>query len=208
MLTSILYGIVAGFLASCSLGVVFFSLIQAGLSGGIRKGLPLSLGVLFGDCIYVCFAIHFSEAITQFIKSYEVIITIIGALVFFGVGIFHIFNHHQSKSLGEDIRFVEKSNWGLFVKGLAINMANPVNIAIWLGLYNLPPASGFDYTSKWVFGCSALSMIFISEMGIAWGAGKIKKYLTDSRLRLMDLFLGLLFIAMGLYFCYIGLVAL
>ena len=45
------YGLTTGFVMSVSLGVVFFMLIQAGLIGGIRKGLPIALGVILGDLI-------------------------------------------------------------------------------------------------------------------------------------------------------------
>ena len=81
----------------------------------------------------------------------------------------------------------------LFIKALTINLLNPVNIVWWLGLFSLPPGSGFNYNGKWVFGLAALFSVFISELGVSWGASKIKQYLTDERIRHLDLVLGLLF---------------
>ena len=90
-------------------------------------------------------------------------------------------------------------DWQLWLKSFAINVLNPVNIAWWLSLYSLPPAADFSYSGKWIFGVAALTTVLFTELGVAWGAGKIKGYLTESRIRQIDLFLALLFFGMGIY---------
>jgi threonine/homoserine/homoserine lactone efflux protein len=87
----------------------------------------------------------------------------------------------------------------LFIKSLTINLLNPVNIVWWLGLFSLPPGLGFDYHEKWVFGISTLTTVFVTELGISWGAGKVKRFLTNERIRHLDLVLGCLFLGMGIY---------
>jgi arginine exporter protein ArgO len=63
----------------------------------------------------------------------------------------------------------------------------------------LPPAADFSYSGKWIFGIAALATVLFTELGVAWGAGKIKGYLTEDRIRQIDLFLALLFFGMGIY---------
>lgn len=199
MLAPIFFGLGTGFVMSVSLGAVFFLLIQAGLVGGWRKGLPLALGVIAGDLIYVTLALHFSEAITETLVLYRGHIAKAGAVVFWIMAVVHVFHHQKSKSQGLDERLLQMKDWQLWLKSFAINVLNPVNIAWWLSLYSLPPAADFGYSGKWIFGIVTLFTVLTTELGVAWGAGKIKNYLTDGRIRQIDLFLALLFLGMGIY---------
>lgn len=199
MWTPIIFGFGTGFVMSISLGAVFFLLIQAGLAGGWRKGLPLALGVIVGDLIYVTLSLHFSEAITETLVHYRGDIAKLGGVVFWILAITHIFHHHKAKKKGLDERLLQMKDWQLWLKSFAINVLNPVNIAWWLSLYSLPPAADFSYSGKWIFGIAALATVLFTELGVAWGAGKIKGYLTEERIRQIDLFLALLFFGMGIY---------
>ncbi|MBM3437860.1 MAG: LysE family translocator [Bacteroidetes bacterium] len=199
MLAPLIFGLGTGFVMSISLGAVFFLLIQAGLAGGWRKGLPLALGVIVGDMIYVTLALHFSEAINESLVSYRSKIALCGALVFWILAVIHIFHHQKAKSNGIDERLMQMKDWQLWLKSFAINVLNPVNIAWWLSLYSLPPAADFTYSGKWLFGITTLATVFCTELGVAWGAGKIKNYLTEARIRQIDLFLAVLFFGMGVY---------
>jgi len=201
MNTPLFYGLITGFVMSISLGAIFFLLVQAGLAGGQKKGLPLAVGVITGDFIYVLLALHFSEFITEQLNEYKVWISLVGSLAFLGLAIQHFYIYHQRSK--KDGAFESGNNQmqdkQLFVKALTINLLNPVNVVWWLGLFSLPPGSGFDYHGKWVFGLSALTSVFLSELGVAWGAGKIKHYLTEERIRHLDLILGVTFFGMGVY---------
>lgn len=199
MLAPIIFGFGTGFVMSISLGAVFFLLIQAGLAGGWRKGLPLALGVIAGDLIYVTLALHFSEAITETLVLYRSKIAFFGAVVFWILAAIHVFHHQKAKNQGLDERLMQMKDWQLWIKSFAINVVNPVNIAWWLSLYSLPPAADFSYVGKWVFGATTLLTVLLTELGVAWGAGKIKSYLTEARIRQIDLFLALLFFGMGIY---------
>jgi len=199
MLAPLIFGLGTGFVMSISLGAVFFLLIQAGLAGGWRKGLPLALGVIVGDMIYVTLALHFSEAITESLVLYRSTIASCGALVFWILAVTHIFHHQKAKSSGVDERLMQMKDWQLWLKSFAINVLNPVNIAWWLSLYSLPPAADFTYSGKWLFGIATLATVLCTELGVAWGAGKIKNYLTEARIRQIDLFLAVLFFGMGVY---------
>ena len=79
MNTPLFYGIATGFVMSISLGAIFFLLVQAGLVGGVKKGLPLALGVISGDFLYIILALHFSEFITQQLNEYRVWISLGGS---------------------------------------------------------------------------------------------------------------------------------
>lgn len=187
---------------SISLGAVFFLLVQAGLLGGLRKGIPLALGVIVGDFICMVLALNFSDFITHFLSTYQFWISILGTLVFFTLAFHHFFHHYKAKNKGLEVRLANMSNWQMWLKSFAINMANPINVVWWLGLYTLPPGADFDYSSKWVFGIAVVASIFTTELCVSWGAGKLKLYLTDERIKQLDLIIGLLFSFMGFYLLY------
>ncbi len=202
MITPIIFGIFTGFVMSISLGAVFFLLVQAGLMGGLRKGIPLAIGVIFGDFICMVLALEFSDFITNFLTDYKLEISILGTLVFFTLAFHHFFHHYKSKNDGLEMRLANMSNLQMGFKSFAINMANPVNVVWWLGLYTLPPGAEFDYYSKWVFGITVIASVFVTELCISWSAGKLKLYLTEDRIKQLDLIIGLLFSCMGLYLLY------
>jgi threonine/homoserine/homoserine lactone efflux protein len=132
MNTPLFYGIATGFVMSVSLGAIFFLLVQAGLVGGVKKGLPLALGVISGDFLYIVLALHFSEFITQQLNEYRVWISLIGSLVFFGLAIQHFLHHQRSKADGGfELRLNQMQDKQLFLKALTINLLNPVNIVWW-----------------------------------------------------------------------------
>lgn len=199
MVAPIIFGVGTGFVMSVSLGAIFFLLIQAGLVGGWRKGLPLAVGVIVGDLIYVTLSLHFSEAITDHLVSFRSVIAFVGGLVFLALSVSHLLHHQKTKKQGLDERVVQMRDWQLLLKAFAINILNPINVVWWLSLFSLPPAADFSYGGKWTFGVAALSTVFITELGVAWGAGKIKNYLTEARVKQIDLFLALLFFVMGVY---------
>ncbi len=199
---AILYGLLAGFVMSTGLGVVFFLLIQAGFIGGIKKGLPLALGVISGDLIFVILSLKFSEFVQDWLLRYKTMWLLVGGVIFLAIGVLYIFQKQKEVHDESESRIGRMSGWQLWTKAFAINIANPANLTWWIGLFTLPPAIHFGVANKWVFGIAAVVSVFVTEILIAWGAGRLKHKLNT---RVMERFhrgFGFVFLILGAMMFY------
>jgi threonine/homoserine/homoserine lactone efflux protein len=69
----------------------------------------------------------------------------------------------------------------------------------WIGLFSLPPAIYFTAVNQWIFGISAVASIFITEVAIAWGSGKVKSLLNEQFMKRLNTGMGVLFMGIGVY---------
>lgn len=192
-----LYGIGTGFLMSVLLGVVFFMLIQAGLKHHWKKGITIASGVIAGDIIYVVLAIGFTGYISMFLRDHQNSISLIGGLVLCIMGISTFLS---TRKIHEDAGQMSKMRHAsdFFIKPFFINLLNPANAAWWLGLYSIPPAVGYDMPAKIAFAAGAVGTVFFTEIGVAAGASRLKKYITESTLKKVDLTVGAVLVLFGL----------
>ena len=184
---------------SVSLGVVFFMLIQAGLTGGIKKGLPIALGVVCGDLIFVGLAITFSGFIKGFLETYYDYWFLLGGAVFCVLGLGYLLKKHREQHDETESRIAQMSFWQLWIRAFLINVANPANLTWWIGLFSLPPAIYFTDANQWLFGFSAVASVFLTEVAIAWGAGKVKSFLNEKFMKRLNTGMGMVFLCIGVY---------
>ena len=199
MWASIGYGLTTGFVMSVSLGVVFFMLIQAGLIGGIRKGLPIALGVISGDLIFVALAVKFSGYLKGFLETFYDYWFLLGGVVFCVLGLGYLLNKYREQHDESESKIAQMSASQLWLRAFLINIANPANLTWWIGLFSLPPAIYFTAVNQWIFGISAVASIFITEVAIAWGSGKVKSLLNEQFMKRLNTGMGVLFMGIGVY---------
>jgi len=60
---------------------------------------------------------------------------------------------------------------------------NPANAAWWLSLYSIAPMNQYAIESKVVFGIAAIIAIFLSEVGIAYSALFLKRWLSEANIK-------------------------
>lgn len=192
-----LYGLLAGFMMSILLGVVFFLLIQAGIQHGTQKGMIIALGVICGDIIFLSLAIGFTAAISDFLHKHQQIIGLLGGLLLWVMG---LWMWTKKRRIGEENKEIGglRTARDFFIKPFFINLLNPANAAWWLGLYGFPPASGYGLSQKIVFGGFAILAIFSTEVGIAAGASMLKKYIKEKWLKKVDKLVAIVMFVMGL----------
>lgn len=192
-----LYGLLAGFMMSILLGVVFFLLIQAGVQYGTKKGVIIAAGVVSGDLIFLSLSIGFTAAISGFLQRHSQTIALIGGLVLLIMG---VWMWTKKRRGDEEIREIKglQSARDFFVKPFVINILNPANAAWWLGIYSFPPASGYGLQQKIVFGAFAILAIFSTEVGIAAGASLLKNYIREKWLKKVDKLVAIIMFLMGL----------
>ncbi len=190
------YGMLAGFMMSILLGVIFFMLIQAGIQHGTRKGVIIASGVISGDIIFVSLAIGFTSGISLFLKQHEQSIAFIGGSLLLLMGVSMWFKKRKTTQT-PDVTGL-KSARDFFVKPFIINLLNPANAAWWLGLYSMPPAASYETAQKITFAAGAITTVFATEVGVAAGASKLKKYIRENWLKKVDKVVGLVMFLIGI----------
>jgi threonine/homoserine/homoserine lactone efflux protein len=198
-----LYGLLAGFMMSILLGVVFFLLIQAGIQHGTKKGMIIAAGVVTGDLIFLSLSIGFTAAISGFLQQHSHTIALVGGCILLLMGGW-MWVKKQFADQGLKAAKGLQTARDFFVKPFIINVLNPANAAWWLGLYSFPPASGYELQQKIVFGASAIIAIFSTEVGIAAGASLLKNYIHEKWLKKVDQLVAIIMFLMGLNLLFRG----
>jgi len=205
-LAPFLYGIGTGFLMSVLLGVIFFMLIQTGIKHGPKKGWAIAAGVVSGDIIFVFLAITFTAYISEFLKHHENKASFFGGIVLLIMGFTTFIK--KRKNIEEDSKISKaKYTRDFFIKPFIVNFANPANAAWWIGLYSIPPAVNYFLDQKIIFAFGAISTVFFTEVGIAYGAAALKKFITPKILKRIDMVVGvaLIFVALRLLSAAVGI---
>ena len=196
-LSPALYGLLAGFMMSILLGVVFFMLIQAGIQHGTGKGVLIASGVIAGDIIFLSLAIGFTSAISTFLHEHRHTISLAGGLLLIVMGVWMWQKKRPESEENQEVKGLRSAR-DFFLKPFFINILNPANAAWWLGLYSFPPASAYVLNQKIVFGAFAVLAIFSTEVGIAASASLLKKYIKEKWLKKVDKIVAIVMILMGL----------
>ncbi len=193
----VLYGLLAGFMMSILLGVVFFMLIQAGIQHGTKKGVIIASGVITGDIIFLSLAIGFTAAIADFLQKHQQTISLLGSLLLLVMGTWMWMKKRTESGENHEVKGLRSAR-DFYVKPFIINVLNPANAAWWLGLYSFPPASDYTIQQKIVFGAFAILAIFSTEVGIAAGASLLKDYIKEKWLKKVDKVVAIVMFIMGL----------
>jgi len=191
-------GILAGASLSLMLGTVFFSLLRNSLQYGYKTGFYIAAGVVACDCIYVSISL-LSHNLVSLLKSYQFQISVIGGAILVVSGILMLIKSAPPIVVGKLIETKSKSNWYFFLNGFLLNILNPINFISMLALSTmLNVRFNYNISSQTVFFVACLSSIFLVEVLIAYGATKIKPWITPLILQRINQLSGLVFIAIGL----------
>lgn len=127
------HGLLSGLLVSLPLGPMAILIIQRTANRDFRSGFYTALGVAFTDTFWALLAGFSVSFLISFIREYQVIIQIIGALVLFILGLY-IFNSHPIQSIR---KFKRKGNNHLqdFLSAILIALSNPLIILAYIALF-------------------------------------------------------------------------
>lgn len=190
-----LNGFLWGFLLCFTFGPAFFAIIQVSVDSSYKKGAVMALGVVFADVILMFFAI-FGTSLLPNIHNYDQIISIGGAILLFGMGLFSFLTkrneiiYPQSK-LGNFVYF--------FVKGAILNILNPANFlfVVSTSAY-LKGAMKYSLNEIIIFFVASLCATLLAEILIAFYAWKLKKIVNAKTITIFNRVAGTVFILVAL----------
>lgn len=198
-------GLIIVFLLTFSFGPAFFALINAGIKEGYKHGSMLALGIVLSDLflsILICILFYFgAEKALNSAKAQE-ISSIIGGIILIVFGITYFVKRNAKR----DASIQNVNNRGgffLISKGFLLNLFNPAVWILWLANVTAVAQSlSYSLTKMIIFFLVVLGAVFLIELGKVVLASKIKKYLTDHMMKVVNHVTGVALILFGIYLIY------
>jgi L-lysine exporter family protein LysE/ArgO len=188
---AVIYGFLWGFALCFTFGPAFFAIIQVSIEGSYKKGILMTLGVVFTDAVLMFFAI-FGTSLIPDIPHFDQIMALLGAILLLVMGSYSIFKNqkpikYEATTVGSLLYF--------FMKGALLNILNPTNFLFVISTTAyLKAALHFNINEIKLFYGSSLFATFIAEALISIYASKIKKKITPKTIKLINQIAGIVFV--------------
>ena len=194
-----MYGLPVGFLFCVALGPIFFLLIKSSLEYGFRHSLSIVVGVVLADATLLAIAYG---GIQAYLPTGNIDVTywtqMFGGLLLTIMGVRSIMKSPVpvNKISIENSTLILKN----LSKGFLINIVNPANFMEWVGTAGLLKSKyNFQVFENFSFFTGALLAVFFTEVGIAYFAGRLRKFLNPKVVRLINIITGILFLCFALW---------
>lgn len=208
---AILIGIFLGLVVN--MGPAFITLVQTSLHRGFRSAAWFALGVILNDAMIILICILSIFTALQEMMSSEsnsAYFSIGAGIILFLFGIFTYMKKGKPREKKIDAQSSDnlmkakndKPAWFVFLgKGFLLNLLNPFVWIFWFSMVAMV-AGNLNGTriSTLVFFGLILATTLTIEILKAWGAAKLKRFLTPRRTTLMNRGAGILLMGFGVYF--------
>lgn len=201
----ILKGIVTGLVLSIMLGPAFFVLLETSIRKGIRAALAFDAGVLISDVVYIIIAYVFIKQVAELSTGGDnALIKFVGGILFIVYGVILFLKKIKGQKIdpgGSKYRN-SRDYWILFVKGLVLNLANPLVIFYWFSVMALGKTASRDAFTGWdmfFYLCVILITFFTIDILKIIGAKKLRPFITGGLLRSLNRITGSILMAFGFF---------
>ena len=207
MILSLIYqAIVIVLLLTFSFGPAFFALINTGIKFGYRTGSFLALGVVMSDfflCLLVCLLVHFGMANLLHSEKAQTFFAIIGGIILIVFGAFFFKKQPVKTDEIIDIENQLPSPKLMFLKGFFLNLFNPTVWLLWLAnVTAISKTLEYSLPKMILFFSIVLGAVLLVELFKVKLAGKIKNYLTDKIMTIVNYITGTALMIFGLILIY------
>lgn len=200
MINTLLEGIILGFALAFLIGPAFFSLIQTSISKGMYTGSLFAIGISLSDIVLILLT---SVGVTQIAgeSTFQLLFGIIGSIVLISFGIYTYSKKvisHQAKEIDLKIKIKNTHPLIYILKGFVLNFANPFIWIFWLTIAVTLNARVESTNSYIVFFVGTIATVFLTDLLKCFIAGKIKSFLSNKMMFIINRGVGLLLIVFGL----------
>jgi len=201
----VLKGILIGLILSIMLGPAFFVLLETSIRKGIKSALAFDAGVLISDIVYIIIAYVFLKEVSQLADGdNNSLLKAVGGVLFIGFG-FYTFRKKIKETkldLLETRGLYSRDYWMLFVKGLILNLANPLVVFYWFSVMTAAKPETTDEYEGWhmivYLGVILITFFSIDILKII-GAKKLRPFITTGVLRSLNHITGSVLMAFGIF---------
>jgi len=200
--------VVTGLILSMMIGPAFFLLLETSIKKGIRTALFFDFGILTSDLIYISIAYVFYAEVAKIMEGHNELLKIIGGVLFIVFGVISIIKKPSIKNQEEIDNSAQsnKDNWLQFLKGLMLNMANPLVIFYWFSVMALSAKHGANNVFETILFLGIMLTVFFSiDLLKIIGAKKLRPFITDPVLRSLNRITGSILTLFGLVLLLQGL---
>ena len=187
------------------LGPAFFVLLETSIRKGIRAALAFDAGVFISDLVYIVIAYVFVKQVAGLTSGGDnALIKFIGGALFILYGVYSYrkkVKEHTFDETKDKLRY-SKDYWILFVKGLILNLANPLVIFYWFSVMALGKTDSKDAFTGWdmFFYISIILLVFFSiDVLKIVGAKKLRPFITTAVLKSLNRIIGIVLISFGVF---------
>jgi threonine/homoserine/homoserine lactone efflux protein len=200
--------VVTGLILSMMIGPAFFLLLETSIKKGIRTALFFDFGILTSDLIYISIAYVFYAEVAKIMEGHNELLKIIGGVLFIVFGVISIIKKPSVKNQEEidNSSQSNKDNLLQFLKGLMLNMANPMVIFYWFSVMALSAKHGANNVFETILFLGIMLTVFFSiDLLKIMGAKKLRPFITDPVLQSLNRITGSILTLFGLVLLLQGL---
>ncbi len=199
MLEPVISGILLGWLVAVLAGPVFFLIMNVSLHKGFVYAVYIAVGVLLSDAFYI-FIAYFGSNFILLLSEHRFWAGIGSALLLAGFGIALLAKKNNIPV--EAITLQEKltAPYVFVLKGFMINAMNPSVLFFWIGVAGtVSVKETYTVNHLVIFYSSILATIFSTDLLKAYIAHRIKKYLTQYVLQMLNRICGFALLGFAIY---------
>jgi len=195
MISTVLEGLLFGFVLSINIGPVFLLLIETSIKLGVRDAFIMNAGVLTSDILWIFLLyLGIDNYLGTFFNSSSS--QVIGGIIFiiFGIGgLFYVKNGNRVQTLGKQRRI-------LYTKGFLLNFVNPSVVLFWLATIAFAIRSlKNDINQLILFFVSVFSIIIVIDTFKFIMAKKLRVFLNEQRQKRLSKTTNIIMIVFGVY---------
>lgn len=196
-----LKAVFTGLILSLMIGPAFFLLLETSIKKGVKAALAFDLGILISDLIYIAIAYIFYGEVAKLVsgKHTELLKAIGGGLfIIYGIVSFFKKSKIQSQEEIDNLNNTSKDYFIQFLKGLMLNLVNPMVIFYWFSVMALGTEHG---ANNWLDNILFIAVLLITFFSIdvlkILGAKKLRPFITDPLLRSLNRITGSILFLFG-----------
>jgi len=200
MLVHFIKGALLGFTVAFIIGPVFFTLIQTSIYRGFRAGVQLAFGVVLSDLFLIMLSYVGLLQLLNNGQNYFIVGSVGGVLLIF-IGLVTAMRAPSlDKKTANATIIVKKPGAATYItKGFIMNVLNPFLLIFWITIMSIHTVKEDVVKSEIiVFFTGTLFTIFLTDVVKCYVAKKLKRFITERILLLINRGVGVLLIAFGL----------
>lgn len=153
--------------------------------------MAISLGVIISDVILISLSTLNAYIIPQG-GTTEIIVRIVGSALLIFIGFYSIFKK-QAATFYPSTQKMSVVKY--MTNGFILNTINPANFFMWVGISTtLQNSDNYSPTRMIVYYSGTILAIFLTEVLISYSASKLKRYLNERTLTLVNIISGIAFL--------------
>jgi threonine/homoserine/homoserine lactone efflux protein len=193
-------------LLTFSFGPGFFALINTGIKHGYKPGSLLAVGIVLSDfflCMVVSAVVHLGAINLLHSEKAQSFSAIIGGVILIVFGAFYFRKHVTKSEEATTVEYTAPHPFLMILKGFLINLFNPAVWFLWLGnVTAISKSLDYSLVKMIVFFSIVLVGTLVVELTKVHFAGKLKHYLTDRLMTIVNYITGSALVIFGLVLIY------